>query len=258
MSQSFSQFITAWFIEACIPFSPRRVIGRPHHAHFPTFKPSIPDRHSYLRTGRSNVNTTSLSGFFNDAPTPAPKSHQATVSHPWITAIPKRGSFSTARIKCAHDSQDSFTQMNRTRQDTPIPHQRPSASSQRQPDQGASSTHFPTSSFSFRAPNLASHPVSGVRRDGRDPRSPPAEYISESRGAAQSIRSSNQATGPKRPSMWHSVSQGLYFYGAQGGRSQVMLYPQRTSWLMRRFSRTLRRNGKVRCLFKTEAYLLNT
>jgi hypothetical protein len=107
-------------------------------------------------------------------------------------------------------------QTNRTRQDTLFPREWPSASFQRQPDQGASSTstHFPTSSFSFRAPNLENHPVNGVHRDDRDPRSPPAGYISESRGAAQSIPSSTQATGPKRPSMWHSVSQGLCFYGA--------------------------------------------
>ena len=214
VSQSFSQSITAWFIESCISFNPRGVIGRPRHAHFPRFKPTISDRHSYLRTGRSNANTMSLSGFLNDAQTPAPQSYQRTVSHSWTAAIPKRGSFSTTHIKCAHGSQDSFTQMNHTRQDTPIPRQRPSASSQRQPDQGAGSTHFPTSSLSFRAPNFANHPVNGVHRDDRDTRPPPVEYISEGRGAAQSIRSSNQATGPKRPSMWHSVSQGLCFYGA--------------------------------------------
>lgn len=102
----------------------------------------------------------------------------------------------------ARNSQNTFRHGNRVRRITPTPHQEQIASHlQPRTGEGISSVDFPTSTFSFRAPDRMSHPVYRAPQNEHGPRPIHAGYHS----TQPSVQASAQVNRvPARPSTWYS------------------------------------------------------
>jgi hypothetical protein len=116
------------------------------------------------------------------------------------------GLLAQVTFNSTHCSQGNFIRDSRARSATPAPRQRSSTPHPLlQVDGGTSFSHFPASSFSFRAPNRMSS-VDGAGRSDHGSQTSSTGYPPAGREHALSTQHSTQASAPVKPSTRHSNS----------------------------------------------------